>query len=181
MNNRYREVRIPKNGGGFRTIHVPDTALKRQQLKILKSLKALRIGPGNHIHAYMKGRSVRTNAEALMIQGALALIVALTAGSFIDTIIYAAPGVWLFFLATGLSLFWLRRKDPKADRPYKVAVYPLTPLIFCGACAFMLWNSSTYAINVQPYALAAAVGIMALGLAVYFLAESVTGKNDRLE
>ncbi len=41
------------------------------------------------------------------------------AGSFIDTILYTAPVVWVFFLATGLSVFVLRRKEPQNVRPYQ--------------------------------------------------------------
>ena len=41
-----------------------------------------------------------TPVWALVVQGALSLAIVLTAGSFLDTILYTAPVVWLFFLAT---------------------------------------------------------------------------------
>ena len=71
-----------------------------------------------------------TPVWALVAQGALSLAIVLAAGSFIDTILYTAPVVWLFFLATALSLIVLRRKEPRTLRPYKVMAYPLFPLVF---------------------------------------------------
>jgi len=57
---------------------------------------------------------------------------------------YTAPVFWFFFLLTGISLFVLRQKDPDARRPFRVPLYPLTPIIFCGASAYMLWSSIAY-------------------------------------
>jgi len=64
----YQIIKIPKQDGGFREIRVPDAKLKKKQLEILGWLKRLKIHPGYHIHAYMRGRSVRTNAEALLLR-----------------------------------------------------------------------------------------------------------------
>ena len=50
-----------------------------------------------------------TPVRALVFQGLLSLAFILFAGSFIDTILYTAPVVWLFLLATGISIFVLRK------------------------------------------------------------------------
>jgi basic amino acid/polyamine antiporter, APA family len=57
---------------------------------------------------------------------------------------YTAPVFWFFFLLTGISLFVLRRKDPDTPRPFRVPLYPLTPILFCLASAYMLWSSVAY-------------------------------------
>jgi basic amino acid/polyamine antiporter, APA family len=57
---------------------------------------------------------------------------------------YTAPIFWLFFFLAGLSLFILRRNDPGRPRPFRVPVYPLTPLIFCAICLYMLVASVQY-------------------------------------
>jgi amino acid transporter len=57
---------------------------------------------------------------------------------------YTAPVFWLFFLLAGLSLILLRIRDPGAKRPFKVPLYPLTPLFFCAACLYMLQSSLAY-------------------------------------
>jgi amino acid transporter len=57
---------------------------------------------------------------------------------------YTAPVFWLFFLLVGISLFVLRRKEGAIVRPFRVPLYPLTPLIFCGVCLYMLYSSIMY-------------------------------------
>jgi len=101
-----------------------------------------------------------TPVAALVVQGALSLGIVLVAGSFIDTILYSAPAVWLFFVATGFAVFRLRRKDAALPRPYKVVGYPLIPILFCGACVFMLFSSLSYAFAEKP------VGLSILALAL---------------
>ena len=81
-----------------------------------------------------------TPVWALLFQGCLSLAIVLLAGSFIDTILYTAPVVWVFFLATSLSVFVLRHKEPQTLRPYKVTGYPVTTIIFCACCIFMFYS-----------------------------------------
>jgi basic amino acid/polyamine antiporter, APA family len=57
---------------------------------------------------------------------------------------YVSPVFWLFFLSTVLSLFVLRRRDPTRARPFRVPLYPLTPLLFAAACGYMLYSSLAY-------------------------------------
>jgi APA family basic amino acid/polyamine antiporter len=87
--------------------------------------------------------------NALLVQGGLALLLigfgAAARGGFEAMVAYTAPVFWLFFLLTGLSLFVLRWRDPGARRPYRVPLYPVTPLVFCAAAAFMLYSSLRYA------------------------------------
>jgi len=65
-------------------------------------------------------RHFGTPVWALVAQGCLGLAIVVIAGSFIDTILHTAPVLWVFFLATGLSVFVLRHKEPQTLRPYKV-------------------------------------------------------------
>ncbi|VGO15352.1 Serine/threonine exchanger SteT [Pontiella desulfatans] len=107
--------------------------------------------------------SLGTPVAALALQGVLALAIVLLAGSFIETILYSAPAVWLFFLATGLALFRLRRKDAQVQRPFKVVAYPVVPLLFCGAALFMFYSSVSYAVAGKPIGLLLLLGIVAAG------------------
>jgi basic amino acid/polyamine antiporter, APA family len=108
-----------------------------------------------------------TPVWALVVQGALSLAIVLAARSFIDTILYTAPVVWLFFLATALSVIVLRRKEPRTLRPYKVLAYPLFPLVFAACCIFMLFSSTSYALARKPLGLLILMGILLLGVMVY--------------
>jgi amino acid transporter len=87
--------------------------------------------------------------NALLVQGGVALLLigfgAVARGGFEAMVAYTAPVFWLFFLLTGLSLVVLRRRDPERRRPYRVPLYPVTPLVFCAAAAFMLYASLRYA------------------------------------
>jgi APA family basic amino acid/polyamine antiporter len=89
-----------------------------------------------------------TPVNALVVQGAVALALVIAAGltrrGFETLVEYTAPVFWLFFLLSGASLFVLRRRDPDAPRPFRVPLYPLTPLVFCGACAYLLYASLVY-------------------------------------
>lgn len=85
-------------------------------------------------------------------------------GGFDTLLSCTAPVFWLFFLLTGISLMRLRQTDPNRARPFRVPLYPITPLLFCGTCAYMLYSSIAYAGTLTL------IGILplALGVPVYF-------------
>lgn len=89
-----------------------------------------------------------TPANALLIQGGISLslvgVGAATEQGVQAMVDYTAPVFWLFFGLAGASLFVLRRIEPEVSRPFRVPLYPLTPIVFCGACAYMLWSSLAY-------------------------------------
>ena len=90
-----------------------------------------------------------TPTNALLVQGAIALALVF-AGSFAREgftalVEYTAPVFWFFFFLAGLSLIVLRSKEPDAPRSFRVPLYPLTPLLFCAACLYMLQSSLAYA------------------------------------
>jgi APA family basic amino acid/polyamine antiporter len=90
-------------------------------------------------------RRAGTPVNALLAQGAIALALVVAAGvrrqGFETLVEYTAPVFWLFFLLTGVSLFLLRRREPRVARPFRVPLYPLTPLVFCVTSAYLLYAS----------------------------------------
>jgi amino acid transporter len=86
-------------------------------------------------------------------------------GGFDTLLSGTAPVFWAFFLLSGLSLFALRERDPDIERPFRVPVFPLLPLIFCGSSAYMLYSAVAYA---KYIALIGAVPL-AVGLPLYWL------------
>ena len=66
-------------------------------------------------------------------------------GGFDPLLKITAPIFWLFFLLTGLALFVLRINDRHLERPFRVPLFPLTPLLFCATCAYMLHSGVNYA------------------------------------
>jgi amino acid transporter len=90
-----------------------------------------------------------TPRNALIVQGLIALILVVvgagTRQGLSTAVDYTAPVFWFFFLLTGISLFVLRRKEPRTARPFRVPLFPLTPLIFCAASAYLLYSAVVYA------------------------------------
>jgi basic amino acid/polyamine antiporter, APA family len=66
-------------------------------------------------------------------------------GGFETLVAGSAPVFWAFFLLTGLAVFVLRIRFADRDRPFRIPFFPLPPIVFCLACAYMLYSSLTYA------------------------------------
>ncbi len=86
--------------------------------------------------------------NAFIIQGLIALaLVSLglfSRNGFETMVEYTAPVFWFFFLLVGISLFILRKKEPHVQRPFKVPLYPLLPIVFCLTSAYLLYSSVVY-------------------------------------
>ncbi|MBE9017960.1 amino acid permease [Chroococcidiopsidales cyanobacterium LEGE 13417] len=117
-----------------------------------------------------------TPTNALLIQGAIALGLVLLGTithegekGFETMTAYTSPVFWCFFLLSGIALFVLRQREPNTPRTFQVPGYPITPLIFCVICAYLLYSSITYASS-QAYSIGAIVGIsmMVVGVPVLF-------------
>jgi basic amino acid/polyamine antiporter, APA family len=82
----------------------------------------------------------RTPAVAIVAQGVWASALALS-GSFQQIITYTAFPNY-FFLSLGVvALIVLRFREPQLERPFRVPLYPLTPLLFLLVFAWYLVNS----------------------------------------
>jgi amino acid transporter len=111
-----------------------------------------------------------TPANALLMQGSIALLLVLLGAwardGFVTMVEFTAPVFWFFFLLAGLSLFVLRTQEPERPRPFRVPLYPVTPLIFCITCVYMLHSSLAYT---GPGA-AVGVGVLLAGVPLLFVA-----------
>ena len=114
--------------------------------------------------------SASAPVNALLLQGAISLalvgLASFTPDGFQTMVAYTAPAFWLFFLLTGISLFLLRRHAPANADPFRVPLYPLTPILFAAACAWMLYSSFNYAMSLDPGSIGAMVGIAMLASGV---------------
>lgn len=66
-------------------------------------------------------------------------------GGFETLVASTAPVFWAFFLLTGLALPVLRLREPTRERPFLTPWYPWPVVVFCAACAYMLYASLAYA------------------------------------
>lgn len=101
-----------------------------------------------------------TPRAALAFQGALSAAIVVATGSFNQTVIYTTAVVWAFFLATGLSVFVLRRQDAATPRPYRVSGHPFTTTFYCLSCVFLVYSAYVY----DPKGTMVAFLILASGL-----------------
>jgi basic amino acid/polyamine antiporter, APA family len=116
---------------------------------------------------------VGTPANALLVQGAIAFLLVAggalgpTARTGFETMVeYTAPVFWFFFLLVGISIFVLRRKDPQTPRPFRVPLYPVTPILFCLVCLYMLRSSLAY----TGTGALVGVGVLLVGVPLLLLA-----------
>ena len=116
-----------------------------------------------------------TPANALLLQGAITLVLVLastvTPDGFSAMVAYTSPVFWTFFLLTAITLFIFRKKEGVAPA-FRVPLYPIVPIAFCLACVYMLYSSINYVRFAVEFGVAvfAGLGIMALGIPLYFFA-----------
>lgn len=111
------------------------------------------------------GRLNRNNVpgNSLLWQGIWASVLVLS-GTFdqlTDMIIFA---VFIFYGATSLGVFILRRRMPDVHRPYKVWGYPVIPAVYIIFCIFLFFNT----IFTRPREAAIGLTLILLGIPVYF-------------
>lgn len=90
----------------------------------------------------------KTPANGLLAQAIIALALiglgTLTRDGFKSMVDYTAPVFWFFLLLVGASVFVLRKRHPERTLPYRVPLYPVTPILFCLTCLYMLYSSIVY-------------------------------------
>ncbi|MEB3338833.1 MAG: amino acid permease [Leptolyngbyaceae bacterium] len=104
---------------------------------------------------------------AFLVQGAIALGLVLlgtvTRNGFETMVEYTAPVFWFFFLLSTLSLLFLRVQEPNRLRPFRVPLYPVTPVLFAIVCGYLLYSSLAYT------GIGASFGVAVVALGIPFL------------
>lgn len=115
-------------------------------------------------------------SNSLLWQGIWASVLVLS-GTFdqlTDMVIFA---VFIFYGATTLGVFILRRKMPDAHRPYKVWGYPVVPVIYFLFCIALFLNT----IITRPREAAIGIVLILLGIPVYFWLNRKSRKQHSFE
>ena len=100
---------------------------------------------------------------------------ALQSDGFNAMVEFTAPVFWSFLFLVGISVFVLRGKYPSTERPFSVPLYPMTPALFCLACAYLTYSSVTYAASQQ--AVHVSLLVMAAGLVALLVLRMTTGRR----
>jgi basic amino acid/polyamine antiporter, APA family len=109
--------------------------------------------------------------SAILVQYAIVMALLLTA-TFESAVNLVQFSLTLCSALTVFGVFVLRWRRPELPRPYRVWGYPLTPIIFLVISIWMLANMLADS-STREYSLRG-LGIMALGLIVYFLSPKTT-------
>ena len=108
----------------------------------------------------------RTPSRAIVAQGVWSAVLAATGAyqALFTRVIYTE---WLFFAAMAAGLFVLRRRHDYTPA-YRTWGYPVVPLVFTTASLAVVANQ----IYRQPYESAVGLGLVAIGIPIYYLAHA---------
>ena len=109
---------------------------------------------------------------SLLAQGAWSLVLLLLPGSNFATLLdYFGPCSWAFYAATASSLIVLRYREPDIERPFKMPLYPLPPLIVIVMAVCIIVSS----LSAQPLFTFLAFGFVLLSFPVYYIMKTYGG------
>ncbi len=109
----------------------------------------------------LNAAQVPINSLIFQCVWACVLVLSGTFDQLTDMIIFA---VFIYYGATTLGVFILRRKMPTADRPYKVWGYPIVPAIFILFCIALFVNT----VFARPREAMMGMTLMLAGVPLYF-------------
>jgi APA family basic amino acid/polyamine antiporter len=113
----------------------------------------------------------RTPMLAILAQCAWSSVLVMS-GTLADLVAYTGFAVVLFAAVAVFALFVLRRRDPRAHRPYRALGYPIAPAVFIAASLAIvvneIWNN--------PGPSLSGLGVIAAGLPLYGLFGRNSGK-----
>jgi len=101
---------------------------------------------------------------SLWLQACWASVLCLS-GTYSDLLDYTTFASLLFYIVTIGGLFILRRKEPDAERPYKVFAYPVMPLLYI----LLAGTICVILLITKPWNTWSGLGIVLLGVPFYYL------------
>jgi len=100
--------------------------------------------------------------RALLLLGSVALALVVTS-SFETVLVYIEFITLIFTFMTAAGVFVLRRNVVKEESPFRMPVFPITPCIYLGITAWIIWHVLTE----RPMEAFAGLGTLAIGSIVY--------------
>jgi basic amino acid/polyamine antiporter, APA family len=112
-------------------------------------------------------------ATALLFQAIWASLLCLS-GTYSDLLDYVVFAVLVFYILTIAGIFRLRKIKPDAERSYKTFGYPVLPALYIVMAALICIILLIY----KPQYTWPGVGIVLLGIPVYFVWKKISGKKS---
>jgi len=107
-----------------------------------------------------------TPSAAIFLQLGLAVALLLVGENFRQLFSLAIFAEWLFYMITASTVFVFRRRDPDAERPYRVWGYPVVPALFVVASGVLLYY--TFTDNLRNSAAGSALILAGIPVFYYF-------------
>jgi APA family basic amino acid/polyamine antiporter len=82
--------------------------------------------------------------------------------------------IWIFYVMTFFAVFVLRKKRPDMERPYKVPLYPVVPIIAILGGFYIVFNT----LFTQPLNAGLGLGLTLIGLPIYFIRKNKFTDTD---
>ncbi len=114
-----------------------------------------------------------TPAFAIVAGAIWAALLAIT-GTFDQLLTYVVFIGWIFYALAAASVFVYRKRNPDAIRPFRVPLYPITPILFIAAATALVINT----IVTQPGLSAIGLGIVFLGAPAYLFWRAKSGVQE---
>jgi APA family basic amino acid/polyamine antiporter len=111
-----------------------------------------------------------TPASAIVLQAVWACLLILT-NTWGTLFTYVSVVITLFSAFTVGAVIVLRYKRPELERPYKMWGYPFVPLVFIAIHFWIVWGS----VKEKPFESLVGVGIVAIGIPIYFIWRTLGG------
>jgi APA family basic amino acid/polyamine antiporter len=109
----------------------------------------------------------RTPWVSLTLQAVLTTLLLLAIGHFQALFSLTIFSEWLFYALAASTVFVFRRRNPNADRPYRVTGYPIVPALFILAALVLL----VFSFMDEPRNSLIGTAVILAGLPVYFLTQ----------
>jgi basic amino acid/polyamine antiporter, APA family len=119
-------------------------------------------------------RRFGTPAFAIVAMAIWSILLALS-GTFEQLLTYVIFTGWLFYALGAASIFSYRLRRPDAPRPFRVPGYPITPLLFVAASAFIVGN----ALFTQTGRALIGLAVVLTGTPAYFIWRARTTSSPR--
>lgn len=146
--------------------------------RILYALGEKKLVPGYKTLSGLNKNNVP--AKATIVMAILASLYALS-GKFDLLTDLSMFAVWAFYVLTFIGVFKLRKEQPDLERPYKVPLYPVIPMIAILGGLFVVLNQLFFAGMTNTLVSLGGVVITLIGLPVYTLAQKQIAKEASVE
>ena len=143
--------------------------------RVLYTLGQQKSIPGYKYYGSLNKSGVPGNATIIM--GILSALYALS-GQFNLLTDLSMFAIWSFYVLTFIGVILLRQRQPELNRPYKVPLYPLIPIIAISGGLFVVVNQLLFAGMENTLISLGGVIVTLIGLPLYSFAQKQVNNDD---